>query len=289
MRTRMVIGLALVALGASTNAQAATIVGQSPPVGLTPAGGCSANFERLNTGVASGNSYVIPVPGGVVTRWQTQGDPGDAGRTIAMRVYTQQDATHFTPVFDTGARSLTVGVLNTFTTRFPVSGGEIIGVRADPTGTSDCGYDSGGPADTQAAHGPPGAIGTSALFTTNSGFRIDVAAIVEPDGDRDGFGDESQDGCPSDATKQTDCVVPSALLAKHPKQKSKSATATFKFSSDDPGATFQCAIDKKALSPCGSPKKFKKLKTRKHKFQLVATDVAGNASAPTVFRWRVVG
>jgi hypothetical protein len=27
---------------------------------------------------------------------------------------------------------------------------------------------------------------------------------------------------------------------------------------------------------------------RRHKFKLLATDAAGNESAPTVFRWRVV-
>ncbi len=37
-----------------------------------------------------------------------------------------------------------------------------------------------------------------------------------------------------------------------------------------------------------SPRKYRKLKVRKHKFTLTATDGAGNVSAPRVFRWRVV-
>ncbi len=66
------------------------------------------------------------------------------------------------------------------------------------------------------------------------------------------------------------------------------STATFKFSSDDPAATFRCKLDKKAVKPCSSPRKYRKLKVRKHKFTLTATDGAGNVSAPSVFRWRVV-
>ena len=85
-----------------------------------------------------------------------------------------------------------------------------------------------------------------------------------------------------------DTDPPSAELSKTPKKKSKSRTATFKFGSDEPGVTFQCRLDKKAFKPCASPRKYRKLKVRKHKFRLVATDGAGNASAETTFRWRVV-
>lgn len=87
---------------------------------------------------------------------------------------------------------------------------------------------------------------------------------------------------------QTDGTAPSAELTKTPKKKSKSRTATFQFGSNEPGVTFKCAIDKKSFKPCESPKKFRKLKFRKHRFQLVATDAAGNQSEQTTFRWRVV-
>jgi Ca2+-binding RTX toxin-like protein len=43
-----------------------------------------------------------------------------------------------------------------------------------------------------------------------SGFRIDIAAKVEPDSDRDGFGDETQDQCPTNATVQGPCPLPPA-------------------------------------------------------------------------------
>jgi hypothetical protein len=41
-------------------------------------------------------------------------------------------------------------------------------------------------------------------------LRINMAAVVEPDVDGDGFGDETQDGCPTDASTQGPCPQPSA-------------------------------------------------------------------------------
>jgi hypothetical protein len=86
----------------------------------------------------------------------------------------------------------------------------------------------------------------------------------------------------------TDTTAPTSTLDKHPKKKTKKRKAKFRFSADEPGSTFQCALDKKDFKPCTSPTKFKKLKVRKHKFKLLATDPAGNVSEPVVFRWRVV-
>jgi hypothetical protein len=118
-----------------------------------------------------------------------------------------------------------------------------------------------------------------------------VQASVEPDADGDEYGDETQDQCPTDGSTQGQCpdkTAPSVDLTKTPKKKSESRTARFRFSSDELGVAFQCAIDKKALRPCESPKRFRKLKVRKHKFKLVATDGVGNPSEQTTFRWRVV-
>jgi hypothetical protein len=50
----------------------------------------------------------------------------------------------------------------------------------------------------------------------------------------------------------------------------------FKFTSDEPGSTFECKIDRKPYKPCTSPRKVKRLDDGKHKFKVVATDEAGN-------------
>ncbi len=96
--------------------------------------------------------------------------------------------------------------------------------------------------------------------------------------------DEFQPPAPPPA----DTTPPETTIDKGPKQKSKSKKATFKFSSDDPAATFSCAVDKKPAAPCTSPLKLKRLKKGKHKLTVVATDAAGNADAtPATYKWKV--
>jgi hypothetical protein len=76
-----------------------------------------------------------------------------------------------------------------------------------------------------------------------------------------------------------DTTAPETTIDKRPKRKSSKRKATFRFSSNEAGATFQCKLDKKPFAPCISPKTYKKLKPRKHKFSVFATDAAGNADA----------
>jgi hypothetical protein len=57
----------------------------------------------------------------------------------------------------------------------------------------------------------------------------------------------------------------------------KGTTAKFKFTSNEPGSTFQCKLDKRKFKPCSSPKKYKHLSSGKHKFKVRAVDAAGNA------------
>ena len=52
--------------------------------------------------------------------------------------------------------------------------------------------------------------------------------------------------------------------------------ATFTFSSNEPGSTFLCKLDKKPFRPCSSPKKIKRLRPGKHKLRIAARDAAGN-------------
>ena len=64
--------------------------------------------------------------------------------------------------------------------------------------------------------------------------------------------------------------------------------ATFWFSSDSAGATFQCKLDKKPFTSCSSPKKYKKLKPGKHKFQVFAIDGQGQADpTPAVKKFKI--
>ena len=49
---------------------------------------------------------------------------------------------------------------------------------------------------------------------SRSAFRLNVSATVEPDADGDGYGDVTQDTCPSRATSQGDCQPPNTGFGK---------------------------------------------------------------------------
>jgi subtilisin-like proprotein convertase family protein len=74
----------------------------------------------------------------------------------------------------------------------------------------------------------------------------------------------------------TDITPPETVIGA---KKIKGTTAKFKFSSNEPGSTFQCKLDKHSFKPCSSPKKYKNLSSGKHKFKVRAVDAAGNVDA----------
>ena len=86
----------------------------------------------------------------------------------------------------------------------------------------------------------------------------------------------------------SDTDSPETSKGKGPKRKIEKRKATFEFSSDEPGSSFECALDKKPPKPCTSPAKVKKLKDGKHTFTTTAIDPAGNRdSSPAVWKFKV--
>jgi hypothetical protein len=58
-------------------------------------------------------------------------------------------------------------------------------------------------------------VDTAASYDTNCQAEVLISGTVEPDADGDGFGDETQDGCPSNAAIQGDCPVPPQVRDTH--------------------------------------------------------------------------
>ncbi len=80
-----------------------------------------------------------------------------------------------------------------------------------------------------------------------------------------------------------DTTAPESQIDKGPKKKiktkKKKKKVKFEFSSEDPNATFECALDDDAFEACTSPEKIKvkaKRKAKEHTFAVRATDAAGN-------------
>ncbi len=88
-------------------------------------------------------------------------------------------------------------------------------------------------------------------------------------------------------TVEPDTDPPETSLDSQPKKKTKSRRAKFAFSADEPGSTFECSLDGKDPAPCGSPFA-QKVKRKRHTFEVVATDPAGNADpTPAECGWKV--
>jgi len=68
------------------------------------------------------------------------------------------------------------------------------------------------------------------------------------------------------------------VITKKPTKETTKTTVKFKFTSDEPGSTFQCKLDKKPFKTCTSPRNVK-VKVGKHKFRVLAIDSAGNVDA----------
>ena len=86
-----------------------------------------------------------------------------------------------------------------------------------------------------------------------------------------------------------DTTPPNTTIEKGPKKKTHSHKAKFKFSSNEPGSSFQCKLDRKPFKSCTSPKKYANLKPGRHKFQVRGIDAAGNTdSTPATRKWKVL-
>lgn len=85
-----------------------------------------------------------------------------------------------------------------------------------------------------------------------------------------------------------DTTPPNTILGKFKKKAKAGKKVKFKFSSDDPQATFTCAYDDGSPKKCSSPYTLKRLKKGKHKLTITSMDAAGNIDpTPVVAKFKV--
>jgi hypothetical protein len=146
----------------------------------------------------------------------------------------------------------------------------------DPLSSFRCAVD-GGAFAFGACSGPGASHRTDQLPDGPHTFRVEA---VDASG--------NADPTPAERGFTVDTKAPETKIDKGPKKRTRKRIATFEFSSDEPDATFECRLDESDLEPCSSPAKYKKLKPRKHRFDVRATDAAGNVDAtPVEQNWRV--
>jgi hypothetical protein len=204
------------------------IAGVVAALALATAGTASAAVEVGNNCVADKSSTVevtatqlvrasarpepLTVPAdGVVTKWRVNvAFPTLESFPMQLRVFRPLGGNAYTVA---GASGLGVagGGINIFETRIPVRAGDRFGTAGNRV--LYCDSESSG--DLIGRVGSILAVGAEAEFDNQEeGLLVAGTAIVEPDADGDGYGDETQDLCPQSAITQAPCppVIHQATL-----------------------------------------------------------------------------
>jgi hypothetical protein len=275
-RAAAILTLAVIACAPPAGAGAATQVGET----FVPQNNCDPGATHLQSS-SPGDGYTVGFRG-VITSWSHRAGPSPG--QVKLKVGRPLGGNSFRILAESGFFAPTAGSLLNVPAQIPVLPGDVIGSYVS---NAACGRSALGTG--YLAHylypGDP-APGTTPSFLGPAQYQVDIAAVLEPDCDNDGFGDESQDqnldGCPPG---------PAATITSGPKNKVKTrknrATATFTFTADDPGATFNCTLDgKQELEPCVSPLTVT-VRRGEHTFSVTATDAGGNAGAAATDTFKV--
>ncbi len=229
-------------------------------------------------------SYVTP-SAGVITSYSVRASLG-AGQVRLVVFGPSATAGHRTVVALSAQNPVVTSTVNTFATRVPVAAGLSIGLNTSANAMLCWG---GGVAGDQVS----AAIFDPAVSTDfpggnlQTGKRVNISAVLEPDVDGDQYGDLTQDACPQSSLTQAACPAPDTKVSRQPKKRAAARKAKIKFSSTVAGSTFTCSVDGKAAKGCASPFK-KKFKVGKHTVVITATSAVGIVDpTPAVVKFKV--
>lgn len=257
-------------------AGAATTLGQSGP-GIQ-ANSCVNGSEFIQRSRTDGTSYAAPTDG-VLTSWTFQS--GSELTQLTLRVYRGQTNTYTTVAEHAPLEAFLPHTARTIPTRLAVRSGDLIGARVTRGG---CLIPSGSQGDVVLFNpGSPTAVGASTGYSNGPGnFVLPVAARFEPDADRDGYGDESQDLCPQSAKTQAACPAPETRVRR---AKTEATRTRIPFSSSIQGSTFACSLDGRKAKKCHAPATYRCLAPGRHSLSVVATSPLGIADPTPATRW----
>ena len=196
-----VMGLVFVSPGAAFGA---TTLGTTP---ATDSGTCAGDTTVLQS-ISPGAPYTAPSDG-VITSWSyrpTVSPPTQIKLKVghpAPGADLTMGAADFTIVGESRLETPIANTLNTFPTRVLVHAGDDIGLYLSNDGEcrrADASY-------TNHFNNQDVLPGTTQTFLAEKD-QLSVSAILEPDADHDGFGDETQDQCLGQAGTSNGCPAP---------------------------------------------------------------------------------
>ena len=174
--------LAAALLVLATPVPAAVTIGQLAPP--NPASETSADTDRAQPSVISGNSYVVPATGGItawtLTSW-SHNAAADVGQELTMKVFRKvADPLTYTVVGHDGPRPLTPGIVNTFQTSLPVKAGDVLGNNSKSPADNASYFPAPGESFIDIQPGlADGQTGTFVLRAADP-LRLNVSAVLEP-------------------------------------------------------------------------------------------------------------
>jgi hypothetical protein len=190
----------------STSSLAAVTIGND--LSLAPSDN-ACNSTVLCTGfgteIVPSLAQTSPI-NGVVVKWRLKAGSVNNG-DVALRVL-HADALLSTFAHGTSATQVSTPGTNVFLTQLPISVGDSVGIDNATAGI----YYGAGSGQNIHMYDTPLIDGAPARSPDRNGTDVLLLnADIEADVDQDGFGDESQDGCPSDATRHGPCAVPDVI------------------------------------------------------------------------------
>lgn len=213
---------AALALCLAGPARAATVIGEqfSSPGDAGFAGTVMQNYTQP----PSNNQYkYLDSKMGVVTSWSTFGTASP--RELVFKVGSVTDISGYAVSFTSQSDAQTVSgeTTHTFPVRLRIFREQVIGLySADGSPGLLKTTDSG----QNVVVAKPGNIFTSGVdhdWERKEGYRLNLAATVEPDADEDGWGDETQDKCPGSKGDIEGCPPPKAPRPERPSAKDRKA------------------------------------------------------------------
>ena len=327
--TILVLAATVATLLVPALAQAATVFGSRlnhDPANsgeCEPFGTCTI-VSFIHPSDPNGDPYAGGAPvDGVITKFRIRAYVNVEPQQVTFRVAditrdAGDDSTALATVAGSGP-TVTLGVnegaleapIQEFAGRVPVKKGQHLAIDAGKYVQAT--YNNSGDKFSYV-YAPPLVDGSGARGSTEATGELLVQATIEPDADGDGFGDETQDQCPSQKTTQGPCdtsapgvtgleVAGGKILYKL----SEAATVQFKLEKKLPGRKVgrkcvkqtpqnktkkRCPRFKKIGAPFSGPgapgpnkatlPNGKKLKPGTYRLTMTATDAAGNASTKTI-------
>jgi hypothetical protein len=194
----VVAAAALIAVPSS--ASAATQIGETFPPTFAQ---CGSDNTVLQT--RSPNSHYAAPFAGVITSWSFQAG-SSVPNTLKLKAARPAGGDQYRIVGESPPKNPTASMLNTFTdVQIPVQAGDVIGYYSG-TQVGFCGRSGTGYFFTfRNGDQPPGT--TEPYGAEDSDFQINFSALLEPDCDSDGFGDETQDSDTASCTPGTPAAV----------------------------------------------------------------------------------